>query len=270
VFAVHNQLHYHYLAEHCITGPGLATYPARTCNKCHRSFILAHLLRKRKCAAAQPAVNSPGRGADGWRTIELAPPLPRPPRWTLFTDGSYTKARKVGIASGSDGPARQEQRPEKAGWGAAIYRATFSGEGRQVKHEDGDTEPTYRIYGPVVVDSQDHRYLGAAIKSNNTGELLAIAEVLLWLLDEAPDDRTVPVTIYFDSQYAGNSAQLLQGGTANGALRRQVEELVGRVEQTRTLTWRWVKGHSGTPGNDEADPAADKGANGEVSEQSTR
>ena len=41
-------------------------------------------------------------------------------------------------------------------------------------------KPTAELYGPVVLDSSDPLSLGADGQSNNTGELQAMAKVLLW------------------------------------------------------------------------------------------
>ena len=91
-----------------------------------------------------------------------------------------------------------------------------------------------------------------------------------WLLAEAPDDGRTPVTLYYDSQYAANMARGVWEPEMNGALIQQVKELVAKVQEKRALEWRWVKGHSDTPGNDAADAAADKGANGQITTQSAQ
>ncbi len=46
-------------------------------------------------------------------------------------------------------------------------------------------KPIAELLGPVVTDELDPLFMGADGHSNNTGELQAIAEVLLWLKDRA-------------------------------------------------------------------------------------
>ena len=47
--------------------------------------------------------------------------------------------------------------------------------------------------------------------TNNTGELPAIAEAMIWLLEEAPDTGVEPVELRYDSYYAANLAQGILG-----------------------------------------------------------
>jgi ribonuclease HI len=44
-------------------------------------------------------------------------------------------------------------------------------------------KPIAELFGPVVTDESDPLFMGADGHSNNTGELQAIAEALLWLKD---------------------------------------------------------------------------------------
>jgi ribonuclease HI len=62
----------------------------------------------------------------------------------------------------------------------------------------------FEIYGPVVLDAEDQRFLGAQQSSNTTEELTAIAEALTWLRDEAPGPDNTPAEILYDSHYAAN------------------------------------------------------------------
>jgi hypothetical protein len=70
----------------------------------------------------------------------------------------------------------------------------------------GDSSPTSRrrglvrlrliaaLFGPVVTDESDPLFMGGADgHSNNTGELQAIAEALLWLRDT---ERSLPPVLY--------------------------------------------------------------------------
>ena len=56
--------------------------------------------------------------------------------------------------------------------------------------------------GPVNVDEQSPFFLGAGVGSNNTGELSAIMEVLLYLAH--PESQYGTATIHYDSKWAAN------------------------------------------------------------------
>ena len=59
------------------------------------------------------------------------------------------------------------------------------------------------MLGPEVITAdRDPRALGAASLTCNSGKLWALAEVLLWLRDESGDNRSVSVTLVFDSEVA--------------------------------------------------------------------
>ena len=60
------------------------------------------------------------------------------------------------------------------------------------------------LYAPVCLDKEDQRFLGAEQASNNTGELSAIAEALLWLKDECPGPASIPAEVVYDSKYAAD------------------------------------------------------------------
>eukprot|EP00973_Karenia_brevis_P032456 4476761-Karenia_brevis.AAC.1 len=61
-----------------------------------------------------------------------------------------------------------------------------------------------RLFGPVITDTSSKYYLGASVGSNNTGELTAIGEAMLWLRDI--DTSDLPAIVYVDSKYAMHSA----------------------------------------------------------------
>ena len=103
---------------------------------------------------------------------------------------------------------------------------------------------------------------GEALTTNNRMELTAVIEALAAL------KRHSDVVLYTDSQY------VRQGITTwihnwkkrgwktadhkpvkNIDLWQQLDALV----QSHQVTWQWVKGHSGDPGNDRADALANRG-----------
>ena len=103
---------------------------------------------------------------------------------------------------------------------------------------------------------------GEALTTNNRMELTAVIEALNSL------KRTCDVTLYTDSQYVRKGiTEWIHGWKQRGwktADKKPVKntELWQRLDALRNLhavEWRWVKGHSGDPGNERADALANKG-----------
>ena len=103
---------------------------------------------------------------------------------------------------------------------------------------------------------------GALHTTNNRMELTAVIEALAAL------KRRCTVTVYTDSEYVRNGITTwIHGWKARGwktADRKPVKnvELWQRLDSlsvTQEVTWRWVKGHSGDPGNERADQLANRG-----------
>ena len=134
---------------------------------------------------------------------------------------------------------------------------------------EGDV-PDYVLHAPVITEEWDHLWLGARRKTNNTAEISAVAEIMLWLLNEAPDNGDCPAKIRFDSFYAANVAQGIWTPISNQELAARTRELVKAVMAKRIIIWEHVYGHTGEHDNELADRAADEGAKGRVSEQSRR
>jgi ribonuclease HI len=103
---------------------------------------------------------------------------------------------------------------------------------------------------------------GERLTTNNRMELTAVIEALAAL------KRQSNVVIHTDSQYVKNGITVwIHGWKSRGwttADKRPVKnmELWQRLDALNTahqVTWRWVKGHSGDPGNERADALANKG-----------
>ena len=103
---------------------------------------------------------------------------------------------------------------------------------------------------------------GEADTTNNRMELTAVIKALQAL--KKPCD----VVIHIDSQYVKNGmTQWIANWKKNNwrtanrkpvknvDLWQQLDELV----QSHNVSWQWVKGHSGDPGNEAADALANKG-----------
>ena len=100
--------------------------------------------------------------------------------------------------------------------------------------------------------------------TNNRMELLAVIEGLSVL------KRPCEITLYLDSEYVRKGiTEWIHGWKARGwrtASKQPVKnvELWQRLDAVvngggHKITWRWVKGHSGDPGNERADALANKG-----------
>ena len=133
-----------------------------------------------------------------------------------------------------------------------------------------DAAPDFVLHAPVVTQEWHHLWLGARQRTNNTGELSAIGEAMIWLLEECPDDGHQPVVLRYDSVYAANMAQGVWTPSSNEELIITVRGLVEQVQERRVIIWEHVYSHTGQHDNELADEAADRGTKGQVSEFSRR
>ena len=104
---------------------------------------------------------------------------------------------------------------------------------------------------------------GETLTTNNRMELTAVIQALACL------KRTCDVVIYTDSEYVRKGiTEWIHGWKQRGwktADNKPVKnaELWQQLDAQRNLhhvTWRWVKGHAGDPGNERADQLANRGA----------
>ena len=246
-FKAGNQLQYHYDEEHSVRDPEVATVIVKRCEHCKGCFARTEQLKTHICPAIHSKNVRESLQTGGWFPVYQGPALEPPREWLVSTDGS---GQKVG---------RADRTREIAGWGVVIFRMPLAGD-----------VPDYILHGPVVTQQWDHRWLGARAKTNNTGELSAIGEAMMWLRDEAPDDGKVPVLFRYDSEYAAGLAQSRYEPKTNEELARQVAMITTEVMEKRVIVWEHVYGHTGALDNEMADRAADAGAKGLVSKWSRR
>jgi ribonuclease HI len=119
-------------------------------------------------------------------------------------------------------------------------------------------------WGVLIVIGEDEaeHYGGEPATTNNRMEMMAVIKAL-----EATDHQA-PVRLFTDSQYVKNGITVwINSWKKNGwktAARKPVKnkdlwtELDALVDG-REIDWRWVKGHSGHPGNERADALACRG-----------
>ncbi len=113
-------------------------------------------------------------------------------------------------------------------------------------------------------DTEKELFGGERNTTNNRMEMMAVIQALQAL------KRPCNVTLHVDSQYVLKGInEWLPGWKARG-WRTASKEPVKNVELWQQLdalvhggehkiSWRWVKGHSGEPGNERADMLANKG-----------
>ena len=105
---------------------------------------------------------------------------------------------------------------------------------------------------------------GELVTTNNRMEMTAVIEALAAL------KRPCSVTLYLDSQYVLKGiTEWIHGWKARGwrtaakapvknvDLWQHLDALL--VSGAHTIDWRWVRGHTGDPGNERADALANKG-----------
>ncbi|CAE7490716.1 rnhA [Symbiodinium microadriaticum] len=163
--------------------------------------------------------------------------------WYLYLDGACPNNRNVRDVAHS------------AGWGVAVFEHSPAHGRREA----------FRLFGPVEVHRSSAFFLGAEVCSNNTAELTAFGEALLWLRDEAPGPKERPAVLCYDSQYAKKAMTGENRAHANVDLVASVQRLWQEVSTRRRLQLSWIKGHAGDFGNELADKLANEGAEGSVS-----
>ena len=235
-------MQYHYDECHSVRDPEVVTSIAHRCPDCKQFFGKQTRYHMPSCPVRLENRRALEANAGQWMEAVMGPHPAPPQAWWVATDGSGKE--------------------DAAGWGAVIFRYEGPGTPGRI--------PDYVLHAPVATQAWDHRWLGARVRTNNTAELSAIGEVCHWLLEEAPDNGTVPVHLRFDSFYAANMARGIWEPSSNEELAAAVRELVVRLEERRTITWEHVYGHTGEHDNELADRAADLGRDGYISDVSRR
>jgi ribonuclease HI len=166
------------------------------------------------------------------------------PGLLIFTDGACLGNRNVHTIK------------SPAGWGVCVISSP-------------GFIPVTELFGPVVLDKSSLYYLHTEVGSNNTAELCAIAEGLLWLRDSASLKDISTVSICYDSEYAHKTVVGMFNGEKNRALYMHIRSILTEVDNKlrgfgMQLRWKHVKGHSGDKFNDRADYLAGLGAKGQV------
>ncbi|MEM7167142.1 MAG: ribonuclease HI [Planctomycetota bacterium] len=116
----------------------------------------------------------------------------------------------------------------------------------------------------VLIDAADgieELYGGEPQTTNNRMELIAAIRALEFFTDGQP------IEIHTDSQYVKNGITTwMKGWKRNGWMtaskkpvkNRELWEELDQLATSRTVSWHWVKGHAGHPGNERADELANR------------
>ncbi|MFZ6750257.1 ribonuclease HI [Undibacterium sp. Ren11W] len=119
-------------------------------------------------------------------------------------------------------------------------------------------------WGALLIAGEKEKELfgGEKDSTNNRMELMAVIQALTVL------KRPCEITLHTDSQYVLKGiTEWIQGWKAKGwktAARTPVKNVdlwqaLDQARNTHKIDWKWVKGHSGHPGNERADQLANRG-----------
>ena len=143
----------------------------------------------------------------------------------VYTDGSYlASSRKVA----------------KAGWGFAVFD--------RGPEPDDDQSLLHEAFGLVVVDANSSYFVGAGKKSNNTAEMSAIIEVMMFLLADCQCKGPLgcsSIIIHSDSTYAIGAATGKFRPRENIGMGILVRHLFVLLRCYCRVHLHWVKGHHG-------------------------
>jgi len=135
---------------------------------------------------------------------------------------------------------------------------------RLIAFTDGACDPNPGVggWGYLIIDTQDdareYKYGGVRQATNNRMELTAVAEAL----EGAWDDE---ITIITDSQLIVKTfTQWINGWKRRGWRKFDGGEIknldlvqrIHRAQLEMTVTFQWIRGHSGKSGNEQADRLA--------------
>ena len=149
-----------------------------------------------------------------------------------------------------------------AGWGVAVVQRDTS--------KDRDLlDPgtlVIELYGLVITNKKSSLSLGASAQTNNSGELTAIGETLLWFTHHRPHPRCPRLAILTDSDYC---FKLFTGKShSTSALVKKCLDLLSLCKESApgiSVHFMKVASHTGVHWNDRADQLANSGATGRSS-----
>ena len=141
-------------------------------------------------------------------------------------------------------------------WGCCVFEPGY-------EPTRGEIQSTlWEAHGGVTLDAHDPLYIGAEKHTNNVGEITAIVEMCVWLHHQVISkaiSSSNHIVIHTDSSYARNILLGKWAARQNKTLCMLAKVLLHRLMTLIPVHLVWVRGHSGTFGNDEADSLATDG-----------
>ena len=117
--------------------------------------------------------------------------------------------------------------------------------------------------GVVVCNSGSDLFMGASYGSNNSAELTAIGEALLWSCDQPKEETPPHLEIYADSTYAIDAATGKSEAHAHPSLAKTVQEYLAVAgTKFKSVLIGKVPAHAGKKWNMRADKLAKEGDKG--------
>jgi ribonuclease HI/exonuclease III len=177
----------------------------------------------------------------GKRTLKSGYERPLPPNneqvIRIYTDGSSKQdPSKDSVRAGWGFVATLQDKTETESWGGLLVSQQF---------------------GQVITDPADQCWIGADKHSNNTAELSAIMEALLWVSHR--EYKGWNIEILYDSVYAARSIIGDYNGTTSREMVRKGTCILTEVLKNNKVKFRKVKAHKGIFWNERADSLAEQG-----------
>ena len=167
------------------------------------------------------------------------------PHLEVFLDGSADPVEKV------------------AAWGFLIVANVPLHLGQVVETIDAQHFIVYKRCGRVVTDPGSAKYVGATRETNNTGELTAFVEAMLFVLFESSLAAEFSITFVFDSLLSGSQTMGRWGisdDSVSAELARTAHALWTALNpQHAPIFGRWVRAHAGNRFNERVDELAKLG-----------
>lgn len=122
----------------------------------------------------------------------------------------------------------------------------------------------------VVIDDENRRTCLAGYSIHATNQQMELTAAIE-ALEAVSQHRGRPIALVSDSSYLINGmTQWLDGWKARSwknVKNRELWERLDTLRQGHEITWTWVRGHSGNPGNELADALANRAmTEGRISE----
>ena len=120
-------------------------------------------------------------------------------------------------------------------------------------------------FGAILMYGNNRKEIskGYRLTTNNRMELLGVISAL-----ETLTKRTIPITIFTDSQYIVNSVQKkwldkwIKTNFSGGKKNKDLWLKYAQLAQDFQITFKWVKGHADNPYNNRCDELATLAADG--------